>query len=1124
MQTNTIADVKERALALNPHASFIVQAPAGSGKTELLIQRYLTLLSHVNSPEEIIAITFTKKAASEMRARIMHALQFAASHPMPETPHQQKTWQLATLALKRNEERGWCLLENASQCRILTIDALCAYFTGQLPLLSHFGAAPSLAEDPSPFYQAAALEVIKTIESETPWTNDVKTLLQHLDNDLNKLLRLLTNMLAKRDQWQPYLSYRNIDGEARTRLESYLNIIVQEGLAHADAVFPASLKNTLCTVMRFGAAQLKLKQIKSPIADCECLTAFPEAHPSQLSTWQAIAEFLLTKSEGKWRARFDKNTGFPALDSLSKTEKPEHQHMRDTLKTMMQTLAEHEACRLALVSITELPDPHYTDEQWKVLSALLNTLTILSAQLTVTFRQHGQIDFIENAQAALTSLGTPTEPTDLALLLDYQIKHILMDEFQDTSFTQYRLAEMLTLEWQPGDGRTLFIVGDPMQSIYRFRQAEVGLFLRMQTHGINQVALNPLQLSVNFRSTQTIVDWNNAMFKHIFPKDHDVATGAVSYHASSAFSNENAPQKTHVQVHALKDAPAHAQAFELANTVQTLLNAHPEDTIAILVKSRSHLSDVLPALKTLNIHFQALDIDPLLENPLIQDLFSLTRALLHPADRIAWLALLRSPWCGLSLNDLHAIAGESERNLIQERGNNPAVLAQLSEDGHRRVSHLMRVMTTARYERERLGLRASVEAAWKALNGDTCLQSNDEQETANTYFECLEAVQLETQQASIALLQKKLNRLYANRQDTEARVHIMTIHTSKGLEYDSVIIPHLEKRNKSDDAALLLWMERTSDYQDGLLLLAPMQEAGAAKEKLYTYIEKQERKKADYELNRLLYVACTRAKKRLYLHADVKSNTDTGAISVQAGSFLASLWPHLNTTAPDFFQESPALSTHHDTPPERRIKRLPQAMFMQTNPRTPAMPSTQQRQGFALPDSRAERLGTITHRLLQKIGNEGLKAWPENAEAQTQLIQALMRLYQWRSADAQEAITTIQTMINRVLNTEQGRWCLSPHKEAASEFAITLLEAGKPSQLIIDRTFVDADENRWIIDYKTTPMHDKNINAFIKAETEKHQAQMQRYLSAMQAIESRPIKLGLLFIAEASFVDISHGF
>lgn len=1110
MQTNAIADANERARALDPSASFIVQAPAGSGKTELLIQRYLTLLSQVNSPEEIVAITFTKKAASEMRSRIMSALRFASENPMPATPHQQKTWQLAKLALQRNEERAWSLLENASQCRILTIDALCAYFTGQLPLLSHFGAAPSLGDDPHAFYQAAALEVIKSIESEAPWTHDVKTLLLHLDNDLNKLLQLLTKLLAKRDQWQPYLAYRDIDGEARANLSAYLELIVNEALEKAYHSLPARHHDELCAVLRFAAAQLKLRQIHSPITVCETLTQLDVDTPSALSHWRAVVELLTTKSEGKWRARLDKNCGFPGIDSVDKAEKPEHLAMRARLKAIMDSLIDNDDFRLALNDIAALPDPAYTDKQWTVLSALLNTLMVLSAQLTVTFRQHGQIDFIENAQAALTSLGTPTQPTDLALLLDYQIKHLLIDEFQDTAFTQYRLAEMLTLEWQPDDGRTLFIVGDPMQSIYRFRQAEVGLFLRMQTHGINQIKLNPLQLCVNFRSTPAIVDWNNQMFTHIFPKHPDVATGAVNYHASHAHSSLSNPNETHVKVRTFKEAPPESQANELAKTILHLLEAHPQDNIAILVKSRSHLSDILPALKSKHIAFQAVDIDPLLENPLIQDLFSLTRALHHPADRIAWLALLRSPWCGLSLNDIHALAGESKSEIIQERAQRKEVIKQLSADGQIRLGAFMRVMTEARYQRERDGLRASIESAWMALNGPACLQTPDEHDTANTYFECLEAVQTETLNPSIAQLQKKLERLYANRQDTQARVHIMTIHTSKGLEYDTVFIPHLEKRNKADDPALLLWMERTSETQDSLLLLAPIQEAGQAKDKLYAYIEKQERIKADYELNRLLYVATTRAKKRLYLYADLKSKADSDEASLQAGSFLASLWPHLKNTETE--DSNQAIISAPDIQRTRVIRRLPSTAFISPDNRQP-MPSTQQRTGFTLPDKRAERIGTVTHRLLQKLCTDGITAWPSDETQQSALIIRLLSLHQHPSHALAEDALIIANMINQILKDERGRWCLMPHQEAASEFSITTLKQGQASQLIIDRTFVDENNTRWIIDYKTTPKNDKPLPVFMQEEAEKHRAQMQAYLDAMRAIETRPIKLGLYFTA-----------
>src|SRR5262249_15577249 len=146
----------------------------------------------------------------------------------------------------------------------------------------------------------------------------------------------------------------------------------------------------------------------------------------------------------------------------------------------------------------------YQEEQWQTLEALHHVLRIVVAQLKIVFQQHGKIDYIENSQAALTALGTDDAPTDLTLALDYQIKHILIDEFQDTSNSQYRLLEKITSGWETHDGRTLFLVGDPMQSIYRFREAEVGLFIRARNHGIGQIQLTPLTLSVNFRSVPGI--------------------------------------------------------------------------------------------------------------------------------------------------------------------------------------------------------------------------------------------------------------------------------------------------------------------------------------------------------------------------------------------------------------------------------------------------------------------------------------------------------------------------------------------------------------------------------------------------------------------------------------------
>src|ERR1700675_1223758 len=100
-------DERQRRTAIDPARSFAVQAPAGSGKTELLIQRFLRLLAVVERPEAIVAITFTRKAAGGMVQRIMDALRGAQQHIPVEEPHRQWTRTLAEEALKRDRELGW---------------------------------------------------------------------------------------------------------------------------------------------------------------------------------------------------------------------------------------------------------------------------------------------------------------------------------------------------------------------------------------------------------------------------------------------------------------------------------------------------------------------------------------------------------------------------------------------------------------------------------------------------------------------------------------------------------------------------------------------------------------------------------------------------------------------------------------------------------------------------------------------------------------------------------------------------------------------------------------------------------------------------------------------------------
>jgi len=120
---------------------------------------------------------------------------------------------------------------------------------------------------------------------------------------------------------------------------------------------------------------------------------------------------------------------------------------------------------------------------------------------------------VQVAHAAVHALGAADDPSELLLSLDARVSHILVDEFQDTSVSQWELLERLTSGWEAGDGRSVFLVGDPMQSIYRFREAEVGLFLHARHAGLGSVALESLTLTTNFRSQAGVVDWVNAFFR-----------------------------------------------------------------------------------------------------------------------------------------------------------------------------------------------------------------------------------------------------------------------------------------------------------------------------------------------------------------------------------------------------------------------------------------------------------------------------------------------------------------------------------------------------------------------------------------------------------------------------------
>jgi len=1114
---NRVVDSEQRRQALDPAASFIVQAPAGSGKTELLIQRYLVLLSRVQNPEEIIAITFTRKAAAEMRGRVVTAIDQAGSGKPPVDNAAARTCELAQAVLAHDRELGWQLQDNPGRLQIQTIDSLCARLTRQMPILARLGSMPETIEDASPLYRDAADSLLEEIESRDSWSEDIVTLFSHLDNDMPKIRDLLSGMLARRDQW-----LRHVTGEiSRDELERALSATVTDVLERAGMCIPREHVDELATCFTFAATNMD--------AGCGDKPGLPSTSAANLDNWRLLADMCLTKN-GDWRKTVTVRQGFPAG--------PAYRDMKDRFRALLSRLSADEELRRALDEIRHLPPLHYRDSEWQIVSALCRLLIIADAGLRVLFGERNQIDFTGIATAAVTALGTSESPTDLALHLDYRIKHLLVDEFQDVSTTQYSLLQLITAGWSPEDEHSLFLVGDPMQSIYRFREADVRLFLMTwEERRLGQVPLTPLNITVNFRSQNGIVKWVNDTFQQLMPKRPDRHLGAVRYVPADAFATDH--KAGVVRLHPFIHRDEDREAGEVVSLVQSLRTEYPEGTIAILVRSRAQLATIVPRLRDAGLHFRAVEIEQLGERQAIQDVLALTLAMNRFADRIAWLAILRAPWCGLALTDLYHLAGGPSDRTIWQCMQDPDRLRLLSVDGQERLLKVRAVLELHYAEQGRRNLRRSVESVWISLGGPATLGDRTDLENVQAYFELLEQFAAGVTLQHEGQFFEGINKLFAA-PDVRAdeTLQIMTIHKAKGLEFDTVIVPGLEKGRMRDEHTLLRWEEFPHEDGPGLLL-APIREAGELQSPIYDYLKRREEQKHHFEEQRLLYVAVTRARHRLHLLASVSEKENENGTELSGplkGSLLYHLWPRLK---PDFvaaLQEKDHLSqasekqtgqfaNHlHRLASGWRLPAPPEAISRESAP-VIGIQADEAEPEFEWAGETIKHIGTVTHRAIRQIAETGVAAWnKDRILANGEYYRgALLRLSVVIS-DLDWAVDSVIKALSNLISDERGRWILDPsHKGARNEYAVSGLYRGRVINAIIDRTFIDSENVRWIIDYKTSRHEGPDVEAFLDREQERYRSQLEKYGELLRHMEDFDIRLGLYFPLLRGWREMTHG-
>lgn len=1103
-------DQPSRDAALAPDRSFIVQAPAGSGKTELLIQRFLRLLGIVKRPEEVIAITFTRKAAGEMRHRILESLRLGGMDEAPAEVHLRRTWALARDALARDRELGWGLVDNPRRLRIETIDALNAWLARQLPMSSRLGSAPVIADDPEPVYRRTAREILLAAGGDEAHAPHAAALLAHLGGRFSQAEALLIALLKGRDHWLgKIVGRRHADpAELRIMLDTAVRHVVEDELRRAREALPAAVREE---VVRLGAEATERVPDRAMLAPLAQATAWPAAEATELPRWRALADLLLTQG-GTWRKTLNKNIGFPPAANDAKAR----------MLRLLGTLAAGTDAAV-LQRVRALPAPAYDEERWRILEHLLALLPICAAALQVEFAAHGESDYVGIARAALDALGPPDAPTDLALALDCRISHLLVDEFQDTSQAQVELLERLTAGWVPGDGRTLFCVGDPMQSIYRFREADVGRFLKAQQGGIGDLPLEPLRLQVNFRSQAALVDWVSATFPGIFPARPDLALGAVPFAPSVPWhaALPGAP----VDCIAVPARDARAEAAAVAAIVARLRRREPASSIAVLVRSRRHLAHITPALKAAGVAFSAVEIEPLAEGPAIRDLEALTRALCHRADRTAWLAVLRAPWCGLQPADLAAVAGERHEDLWT-RAQDPRVRDALSADGRRRLGQLVTVLAAALAERGRRPLRRVVEGAWLGLGGPATVERAAELADARAFLEFIDTRARHGDLDDPPGLSKLLGELYAA-PDTVAgdAVQLLTIHKAKGLEFDHVVLPGLDRQSGRHEKRLLRWLELVRE-EGTELVLAPIESLGEERDELHGYLRELDARRDLLELDRVLYVAATRARRRLHLVAGIgDDDPDSGAAPVpRAGSLLAGLWPALGDTfiAARANVEAGAPAAR----PRAVLRRLaadwrlppwPPAVGWQADDAPPAVPGATVEYDWVGREARA--VGIAVHRLLQVISAEGPDAWPAPRLREAgPLLKSMLREAGLAATELVVAQDRCMDALQRTLADPRGRWLLDPgHGQCASEHRVSGRLDGRQVDGVVDRSFVAEDGVLWIVDYKAGRHEGGELGAFLDREQERYRPQLERYARLLAPQHPGPTRLGLYFPQHAGW-------
>ncbi len=925
--------IRERALDIKK--SFIVRAPAGSGKTELLTKRFIRLLGEADKPEEIVAITFTKKAAAEMKERVIQKIDnIALSNDDPDIEADIKK------IIQKNQNLGWLLSENPQRLQIMTIDSFSRYISLMRPLTDFIPRDAKVLEDPElrvVFEQAATKGLFTYIDYHP---NLAKKLLEHFHNDIESLYIWTSELLRNREQWLSILYSLDNDDEREEKkqlqlqhlwINSYFILVKDNYIYYLGenffTLFNSIIKNNYVAL---NIIKKHYINIDSWYKETDCV--------KNLILWQLLNELLFT-SQNRLYKRLPKSITFTEdikidIDDEVKSGLKEHferlhglladnkfNTWLDDIK-IISNLNKDKVIDISLQKTiveflkfvnAELINIFRDNQVSDYTQITINALSALQSRDEIDFSTYDNIythdntliteedrykDRENNSKKSrkddnFISYDNNLKNTFLHFISEH-IKHLLVDEFQDTSNIQYELLKYLTINWQD-QTHSIFFVGDPLQSIYGFRAAEVSIFISLwedTTCKWQNLSLNKLKLSQNFRSSYALVQWFNEIFSKTFIysslwKQSIKYTSSIPYKAQSIISQDS---------NDVKDEPSLYYHCYLTNNIDSekksilsiiehikeIYKKHPSYSIAILSEDKLsfHLWEEL--LKSSQIKFNSVGAkETKRELDTVDDIISLLKSLYQPLDKISLFGWLRSPMVGLSIYEIYLIfENESTSDKVQDirviNLKDIIHIDKLSDEAKQRFTFAQRLYIKL-YKMKNSNLAHTILYYIKNLTSRWIRLTDKELERLDKLLEL--SASHNQYLLDIDLITDQLNTPTSQVEATQNNtLQLLTIHSSKGLDFDVVFLINADKKNKNS-ASLIKYPKCyfdninindtnteispiTQNYNEPYTILSI---ASKDKQSFYNSIREQEKLKNIEEKKRLLYVATTRAKKQLHL-------------------------------------------------------------------------------------------------------------------------------------------------------------------------------------------------------------------------------------------------------------------